>query len=112
MVKNVLARARIDWYDFEISHKSMNTRSVMIFFRPLKSLTIYQQLCSFLLLCKFLCHYMSLTPSKSMPQKSNHDFKEKYPYIRVGTLEPLRIKAILTQKNSCFLTSDSFIELE
>ena len=25
-----------------------------------------------------------MTPSKSMPQKSNHDFKEKYPYVQVG----------------------------
>ena len=31
-----------------------------------------------------------------MPQKSNHNFKEKYPYIRVGTLEPMRIKYIST----------------
>ena len=43
-------------------------------------LTIYQQR-SFLLLCKILCHYKSLTPSKSMPKKSNHDFKGKYPYF-------------------------------
>ena len=34
-----------------------------------------------------LCHFKSLTPSKSMPQKGNHDFKEKYPYIRAGALE-------------------------
>ena len=33
-----------------------------------------------------------------MPQKSNHDFKETYPYIRVGPLEPMRIKDILTKK--------------
>ena len=35
----------------------------------LKSLTIYQQLWSFLVLCKILSHYKSLAPSKSMPQK-------------------------------------------
>ena len=36
-----------------------------------------------------------------MPQKQNHGFQEKYPYIRAGTLEPMRMKDILT-KNSCF----------
>ena len=25
-----------------------------------------------------------------MPQKNNHDIKEKYPYVPVGTLEPIR----------------------
>ena len=29
-----------------------------------------------------------------MPQKSNYDFKEKYPYVPVGTLEPKRIDYI------------------
>ena len=33
---------------------------------------------------------MSLMPSKSMPLKSNHDFKGKYSYIPVGTFEPMR----------------------
>ena len=28
-----------------------------------------------------LCHYKFLKPSKSLPQKSNHDFTETYPYI-------------------------------
>ena len=37
-----------------------------------------------------------------MPQKSNHDFKEKYPYIRAGKLEPLRITDILTKKTDFF----------
>ena len=27
-----------------------------------------------------------MTPSKSMPHKSKHDFKEKYHYVRVSTL--------------------------
>ena len=31
-----------------------------------------------------------------MSQKNNHDFKEWYPYVTVGTLDPLRIKYILT----------------
>ena len=35
-----------------------------------------------------------MTPSKSMPQKSNHDLKEKCPYIHVGTIEPMRIKPV------------------
>ena len=34
--------------------------------------------------------------------KGNHDFMEKYPYIRVGTLISLRITDILT-KNSWLL---------
>ena len=34
---------------------------------------------------------------KSTPQTSNNDFKEKYPYVRVGTLKPIRIKDILTK---------------
>ena len=36
-----------------------------------------------------------------MPQKGNHDFKEKYPYVRVGTLVAMRITDILI-KDSCF----------
>ena len=32
-----------------------------------------------------------------MPQKSNHDFKEKYPYIWAGTFEPMRTKVILAK---------------
>ena len=35
-------------------------------------------------------------PSKSMSKNSNHDFKVKYPYVPVGTLEPMHIKGILT----------------
>ena len=51
----------------------------------LKSCTIYQQLWSFLVLCKILCHYKSLMPSKLMPQKRNHDFMERYTNIKAGT---------------------------
>ena len=32
-----------------------------------------------------------------MPLEINHDFKEKYPYIRAGTLEPMHNKDILTK---------------
>ena len=32
-----------------------------------------------------------------MPQKSNHDFKVNYPYVRVGTFVPMRINDILTK---------------
>ena len=39
-----------------------------------------------------------MTPSKSMPQESNQDFKERYHHVRVGTLVSMRI---LT-KNICF----------
>ena len=35
-------------------------------------------------------------PNQCTKQKSSHDFKEKDPCARVGTLEPMRIKAILT----------------
>ena len=47
------------------------------------------------------------TPSKSMPQKSNHTFKGKYPYIRAGTLKPMRMKDILT-KNRFFAVLQCF----
>ena len=36
-------------------------------------------------------------PSKSMPYKSNHDFKGKCPYIHVGTIEPMCINHIMTE---------------
>ena len=37
-------------------------------------------------LCKILCLYESLSYSKSMPKNINHNFKERYPYVSVGTL--------------------------
>ena len=42
-----------------------------------------------------------MMPSKSMPEKSNHHFKEKYYYIHVGTIVYMRMKVIQT-KDSCF----------
>ena len=57
--------------------------------------------------CRIFSHHKSLTPSKSIPNKNNHDFKEKYPYVRAGTLEPMRIKEILT-KNSFFVVRQRF----
>ena len=60
-----------------------------------------------MILLASLQNLTSLTPSKSMAQKSNHDFKEKYPYVRVGTLEPMRVKDIL-KKNSCFIRTPGF----
>ena len=42
-----------------------------------------------------------MTPSKSMPQKSNHVFMEKYPYVRVVTLLSMHINDVLT-KSGCF----------
>ena len=48
-----------------------------------------------LLLCKILCHFKSLTPSKSMP-------KAKPPYVRTGTHEHIRVKDILTKKQHVF----------
>ena len=32
-----------------------------------------------------------------MPQKSDHNFEEKYPYIRPGTIEPMHVDDILTK---------------
>ena len=46
-------------------------------------------------------------PSKSMPHKSDHDFKEKYLYIRAGTIEPMSIKDRLT-KNRFFTACERF----
>ena len=63
---------------------------------------IYQQTRSFLPLCQILYHYKSLTHSKSMHQKRNHDFTGKYPYIRAGTFEPMRINDILIGKKLQF----------
>ena len=33
-----------------------------------------------------------------MPQKRNNDLKEKHHHIRVGPLEPMRIKDMLNEK--------------
>ena len=38
-----------------------------------------------------------------MPQKSYHDFKEKYTYVHVGKVVSIPITDIFT-KNSCFLS--------
>ena len=38
-----------------------------------------------------------------MPQKSNHNFKGIYPYIRVSTLVAMRIKDTLTKTAVCLL---------
>ena len=38
-----------------------------------------------------------MTPSKSMPKINDHDFEEKYPDVRVGTLISMLITDILTK---------------
>ena len=43
-----------------------------------------------------------MTLFRSMPKKSNENFKEKYPYVLVDTLVSMRVTDILI-KNSCFL---------
>ena len=43
----------------------------------------------------------NVVPFKSMPRKGNYDFKEKYPYIHVDTLESMRFTDLLI-KNSWF----------
>ena len=52
--------------------------------------------------------HKSFTPSKSMPQKSNYDFTVKYHYIRAGTIEPIRIKDILTKNQGIFPARQRF----
>ena len=75
----------------------------------LKSLTIHQEIWSFLPLCTISRHCKSLTPSKSMAQKSNHDVKEKniIMYVRVQPNPCLLIKDILT-KNYFFCVRQRF----
>ena len=46
-----------------------------------------------------------------MPQESNRDFKEKYPYVSVGTLEPMCDLDILTKKTA-FLPYASGLDYE
>ena len=48
-----------------------------------------------------------MMPAKSLLQKSNHEFQEKYPHVCVGTLVSERITDILT-KNSCFCSKAAF----
>ena len=43
-----------------------------------------------------------------MPQESKHGFKGKYPQVRAGTLEPLRIKDIFIKKWSFFAVRQRF----
>ena len=59
-----------------------------------------------LLLYQVLGHQKSLTPTKSMSQKSNHDSKEKYHYIHVGTLVPVRITAVLEYEKKQIMTGN------
>ena len=54
-----------------------------------------------------LSHYTSLAPSKSMPQKRNHDFTERYPNIKAVTYKPMHTKDILT-KNKFFGRTPAF----
>ena len=44
-----------------------------------------------------------MTLSKSMPKKSNHDFNEKYLYVRVGTLVSMHITDILIETAVCLV---------
>ena len=77
-------------------------QAISVLSHHLKSLTIYQQVLSFLLLCKISCHYGSFTHSKSTPKKSNLDYKKKYPHVPEDTLEPIRIEDILTKNSQRF----------
>ena len=47
-------------------------------------------------------------PSKSMPQRSNQNFRDKYPYVCVGTLISMRIRDILTKKHNFFVMRQLF----
>ena len=62
----------------------------------LKSLTIFQQLWTFLHI------YKISWPFKSIPQKSNNDFKDKCPY----TFEPMHIRHL--DKKTCFAVHKRF----
>ena len=55
------------WWWFKLAFCHLCQLEGFLFYIILKCLAIYQQLWSFLLLCKILCHYKSQTPSKSMP---------------------------------------------
>ena len=48
-----------------------------------------------------------MTPSQSMPQKSDTDFKRKHPYVLVGTLVAMRIEDI----KSCFCLGTAFLKV-
>ena len=45
-----------------------------------------------------------------MPQKSNNDFKENYPYGCMGSLEPIFIKDILAKTG--FLPYNNVLEYQ
>ena len=46
-------------------------------------------------------------PSKSMPQKRNNDFTERYPNVKLDICKPMRIKDILI-KNRFFCRTPAF----
>ena len=92
-----------DWSGSEKTRSCCRT----LWDQNLKSWANLQQLWSFLILCKILRHYKSLTPYNSMPQKRNQDFTERYPNIKAGTYKPMRIGDILT-KNRFFAVRQSF----
>ena len=43
-----------------------------------------------------------------MPQKSEHDFMGKYPYVCAGTLVPMHILVIMTKNSSFPVTGQRF----
>ena len=51
-----------------------------------------------------------MPPSKSKPEKINHDFSKKYPYVCTGTLVSMRITDIIDQKQPGFLSWGSALE--
>ena len=53
-----------------------------------------------------------MSPSKSMPYKSNLDLKEKYPNVHVSTLVSMRITDILTKTSVFFLSRGNVLEYE
>ena len=46
--------------------------------------------------------------SKSMKQNINNDFKEKFLYVRAGTLAPTRNKDILTNQQLFYVVGQRF----
>ena len=49
-----------------------------------------------------------MTPSKSMPQRSNHDFEDEYHYDCVGTLVSMHITDILIKTDIVFVVMQRF----
>ena len=57
--------------------------------------------------CTFEFNHILITMIVFVALKSNHDLKEKYPYVWAGTLKPMLIKDVLTN-NQAFCRTQPF----